>query len=162
MASRPPLRKLPDPLGPPDDGALTNQISVEVAGIVVNGGRIPESGRRGPRQIARIREWFASTRDGDVVIGDFNFQPGRSRRAKDVHLPRLMDAEGWVLHPSTEGGWSYRGKLKKDGSRSYTAIDHVFTRGHRVRVESARYVADPFVTDELSDHAALLVDILLP
>ncbi len=140
VASRLPAQRLRDPLNPPDDGALTNQIAVEVAGIVVNGGRIPESGKRGSGQIARIREWFAETRDGDVVVGDFNFHPGRSRSSKDTHLPRLMAERGWRRYADVEGEWSYRGKRRKDGSRAHSAIDHVFTKGERVSVESARYV----------------------
>ena len=161
VASRLPVQKLSDPPNPPDDGALTNQIVVEVAGIVVNGGRIPESGKRGAGQIAQIREWFAETRDGDVVVGDFNFHPGRSRSSKDTHLPQLMSARGWRRHADVEGEWSYRGKRRKDGSRAQSAIDHVFTRGGRVVVASARYVQEAFVLGELTDHAALVVELLL-
>jgi endonuclease/exonuclease/phosphatase family metal-dependent hydrolase len=95
-----------------------------------------------------------------VIIGDFNCDPRRLKGHGPEHLARLAEA-GWQLpDPAGHVSYSYRGKSSR--------IDHALA-SPAVSVRSADYIdsANGYVfmnpdSGFLSDHAALILDIVLP
>jgi endonuclease/exonuclease/phosphatase (EEP) superfamily protein YafD len=135
------------PLNGPDEMGRTNTLTVKTVGISVTGIRVPAY--TAASDWYQYWEWLNRNLDGDIVIGDFNADPGRLRKWDRV-LETLIQSGGWY-RTDAEGDWSYKGN---NGSTS--RVDHVLSRGD-VIVSSARYVTDPFVPAH-TDHAALLVD----
>jgi Endonuclease/Exonuclease/phosphatase family len=127
----------------PSIEALTNFLSVSVAGLALTGVRAPAYSSR-PTWYAywdKLREHL----DGDVMIGDLNVDPTR-RGKKDRVFP-----QGWRV--VTPGGPSYRSL--KNGTES--TVDHALVRPG-IEVFSAEYRPEFFSRWKL-DHCPLLVEV---
>ena len=121
---------------------------VTTFGIRVTGIRVPAYTTA--RDWYSYWEWANQSLEGDVAIGDFNADPGRSRKW-DAVLATLESSGNWS-RADIDGEWSYRGH---NGAMS--RVDHVLTR-NGVSVLSAQYVPGPFVPAH-TDHAALVVEV---
>jgi endonuclease/exonuclease/phosphatase family metal-dependent hydrolase len=150
IASRRPV----EPSGSPDvpgrtQGLHSALMRVETGGLGLTGLRVPM--RSSAATWYAMWETLVPAFEGDILIGDLNIDPVRSGKRDQVPL-RLLREAGWRRY-TAEGVWSYR-----SGSGHTSTVDHVFTRGD-IAVLSARYVSEPFVTEGLTDHAALVVDV---
>ena len=103
----------------------------------------------------KAADWYGAWEEmlprfqGDLLIGDLNIDPSRSRR-RDQKPLSLLGEPGWQRAP-TEGSWSYRSY-----SGATSSVDHVFVRGE-VEVGSAQYVAEGIAGVGPVDFAALVV-----
>lgn len=149
IASKEPIIEWSVPLTGPDELGRTNTLFVRTFGLSITGIRVPAY--KAASDWYRYWEWLNESLDSDIVIGDFNADPGRQRKRGRV-LETLMCTGGW-RRTDAVGDWSYKGN---NGSTS--RVDHILSRGE-VNVLSARYVTDPFVPAH-TDHAALLADIV--
>lgn len=127
----------------PTQCASTNFLSVELGSAIITGIRAPS--------YTRAADWYtywtqlSARLDGDVVIGDFNVDPGRDRK-RDRVLP-----SGWrVVSPA---GTSFRSTSRDAAS----AIDHALVRPD-LEVAAARYETD-FLHQWGLDHAPIVLDV---
>lgn len=98
-----------------------------------------------------------------IFMGDFNGDPDGKRSPAGVNLMELCEA-GWRV-PAPDGEWSYISHNGKSRSR----LDHV-SASTEVIIRNARYVteangiiiAGTGNSNPISDHAILIVDILVP
>jgi endonuclease/exonuclease/phosphatase family metal-dependent hydrolase len=124
-------------------------LRVQTGGLGLTGLRVPMR--------SSAATWYAMWNtlvpafEGDILVGDLNIDPARRWKRDQVPLQLLREA-GWRRY-TAEGVWSYR-----SGSGRTSTVDHVFTRGD-IAVLSAQYVSEPFVTEGLTDHAALVADL---
>lgn len=132
----------------PDVLSSTNTLSFQTRGVRITGIRAPVYETR--TDWYRYWAWLSDSLGGDIAIGDFNADPGRSGKWDRV-LSDLVEAGGWT-RPMIEGNWSYSGTNGK-ASR----VDHVLAR-ENLRVIEARYVQEPF-SPRFTDHAALVADV---
>ncbi len=127
----------------------TNLLLVETCGIRVGGVRaLPFDSDREWRS---YWSWLGGQLNCDVAIGDFNADPARNKPRDRVFLELANSRNFSVISPSD--GWSYFGR-----GDTRSRIDHALLR-NGWRHTSAKYVTDPFVTEGLTDHAALVIDI---
>ena len=105
----------------------------------------------------KAADWYGAWEEmlprfqGDLLIGDLNIDPSRSRR-RDQKPLSLLGEPGWQRAP-TEGSWSYRSY-----SGATSSVDHVFVRDG-VAVVSAWYAAERIAGVGPVDHAALVVEV---
>lgn len=135
-----------------DEGLASALLRIRTGGLGLTGVRVPMR--------TSTAAWYAMwgtlvpAFEGDLLIGDLNIDPARSEK-RDQEPLRLLREAGWRRYTAV-GAWSYR-----SGSGHTSKVDHVFTRGH-IAALSARYVSEPFVTEGLTDHAALVVEAVPP
>lgn len=143
VASRWPMVAREGVSATPDVHAQTNFLSVSFHGVVVTGVRAPA--------YKRASDWYGywnmlrERLDGDVVIGDLNVDPTRSRK-RDRVLP-----EEWQL--VTPPGVSYRSP--KNGTES--TIDHALV-APGIEVQGAEFRPEFFARWGV-DHCPLVINV---